>query len=166
MEEEEAEAIDGPPYLILDDGTLVFPEDEEYAAVLQEMKEKEERLQVDPYEDYEGNRVVAFVDGEVFRTFPLEYDENIIGRESKGNRPDIDLTDIDPDRKISRRHALIYRYNQQYYIRNLSSKNSLYVNRELIPQNEEVLLEDGSTIVLSGEYGLIFYAASEADADE
>src|SRR5690606_25654303 len=115
MEEEEAEAIDGPPYLILDDGTLVFPEDEEYAAVLQEMKEKEERLQVDPYEDYEGNRVVAFVDGEVFRTFPLEYDENIIGRESKGNRPDIDLTDIDPDRKISRRHALIYRYNQQYY---------------------------------------------------
>ena len=113
----------------------------------------------DEHENYEGDRLVIYSNKLKYKTIPLIYDETVIGRKSTSSAPDIDLTDIDLERKISRNHALIYRYQGDYYIRNISSKNSLHVNSQALLLNEQTKLENGSKIILSRFLGIIFYLA-------
>lgn len=105
--------------------------------------------------------------GDIYKTYCIKYDETVIGRSCIDSIPDIDLNNIDPNKNISRRHALIYRIRNQYYIKNLSSKNSLHVNNEPVPYNNSVKLEDESEIVLSNFIGIVFYDGYlESDINE
>lgn len=105
----------------------------------------------------EGPRLLIYKGREIETVVSLEYDETIIGRQSINSTPDIDMTDIDLDRNVSRQHAMIYKEENSFYLRKLSSNNALHVNTEPVME-EDVKLNDGDMVVLSRKYGLQFIA--------
>lgn len=126
---------------ISEDGTLIFSNDEIKIS---------KPIATDKYLD-------IYCNGQVYKTFCIKYDEIIIGRACINNIPDLDLSGIDPQKKVSRRHAMIYRIQNEYYIKNLSMKNSLHVNREPVPFNDAVKIDPDTEIVFSNFIGLYFY---------
>lgn len=102
-----------------------------------------------------GPRILVYEGPIVKDIIPIEYDETIIGRSSINGEPDIDLTDIDSERLISRKHALIYLKDTNYYIRRLSTKNSLHVNKKVVFEEDEQLNNE-DIIVLSRKFALEF----------
>ncbi len=58
---------------------------------------------------------------------------------------------ISNNKSISRRHAYITNINGTYYIRDNNSTNHTYLNNELVYSNVEVVIPDGSRIVISNE---------------
>lgn len=86
----------------------------------------------------------------LYNSFEFNYDEITIGRNSITFCPDIDLTNIDPEKHLSRKHVLIYRENNGIYIRNESQKNTLHLNSELVEYGESKLIPQKNTIVMSG----------------
>lgn len=158
---EEVEDDGFPKYLVGKKNEIVFKQDKSYQAVYEDLVEQ--GYFGDPHSNYEGDRIQLILDGRVLRTYPLEYDEMLIGREHDGVIPEIDYTNIDGERFISRRHALIYRQQNEYFIRNLSTKNSLHVNKEVVLEKEFRCLQDGDKIVLSRKYGLVFKKKSESE---
>ena len=88
--------------------------------------------------------------------YELKYDETIIGRNSSEFTPDIDLQEVDKENATSRKHLLVYKEDDNYYLRNLSKKCSVHIKRyddepRGVPFNESVIIEDGDFIVLSGK---------------
>lgn len=57
--------------------------------------------------------------------FSLEKPENVLGRRDPTSNifPDVDLSRFDPDTKISRRHARIWRDGENYLVEDLGSSN-------------------------------------------
>lgn len=129
---------------------------------LENKEASEEKEDVDeeenPYENIKGNNLILYKDNEVFEIYELKYDEMIIGRNSSEFNPDIDLSEIDNENATSRKHLLIYKENDNYYIRNLSKKCSVHIKRYdeneaiVVQFNESVIIEDGDFIVLSGKF--------------
>lgn len=105
----------------------------------------------------EGPRILIYKGREIEAVVNLEYDETIIGRKSINSIPDIDMTEFDDDRNISRQHAMIYKEDGNFYLRKLSHSNALHVNTEPVIE-DDVELQDGDMIVLSRKYGLQFVA--------
>jgi eukaryotic-like serine/threonine-protein kinase len=64
------------------------------------------------------------------QTFRLDKENNLIGRADPHAQiyPEVDLTAHDPQTKVSRRHARVYRQGNQYFIEDLSSANGTFVN--------------------------------------
>lgn len=112
----------------------------------------------DPYNDIKGNNLILYKDNEIFKVFELKYDETIVGRNSSEFTPDIDLQEVDSENAISRKHLLVYKEDDNYYIRNLSKKCSVHIKRynesepRVILFNESVIIGDGDFIVLSGKF--------------
>ena len=102
-------------------------------------------------------------DNEIFKVYELKYDETIIGRNSSEFTPDIDLQEVDNENAISRKHLLVYKEDDKYYVRNLSKKCSVHIKRydedepKVLSFNESVVIEDGDFIVLSGKFILEAY---------
>jgi serine/threonine-protein kinase len=67
------------------------------------------------------------------QSFKLDKENNLIGRADPHAQifPEIDLTAHDPQTKVSRRHARIYRQGAQYFIEDLSSANGTFINGTL-----------------------------------
>ena len=86
-------------------------------------------------------------DGQPQRTWILTQDVTTIGRWE-----DNDVTI--PDRWISRHHAEIQRRGSSYTLRDLDSKNGLYVNGKRIA--ESVALQDGDQIQIAPRCQLVF----------
>ena len=106
-------------------------------------------------ESIKGPRVIIY-DGEyILDVVPIVYEEILVGRKSIDATPEIDLSEIDESRYTSRRHAMIYKYEGDYYIKKLSQKNSLHVNAEAVVENE-VKLNDNDMIILSRKFPLKF----------
>jgi serine/threonine-protein kinase len=95
----------------------------------------------------------------VGREFPLSASESHIGRWDADNGifPDIDLDALDPEAKVSRRHARITRQNETYTIEDLGSTNGTFVNRgrRLIPGAAQPI-KDGDEIIV-GKTFMRFY---------
>lgn len=163
VEEETAAAIPTnlPKYVITHNNQIIFQNDENFMEVYKQLNQVPKVE--DPDKDYKGDRIEMYLDNKVYRTYRLESDEFVIGRESIGEVPELDYSEIDVNRFISRRHALIYRQQNEFYIRNLSTKNSVHVNKEALSEKQFRKLEDGDKIVLSQKYGLIFKKASECE---
>ena len=77
---------------------------------------------------------VATLFAENGKSFPLVSAKMVIGRDSfrKGIVNDIDLTDLDVTKIVSRRHAMIQRQNDTYVLHDLNSTNGVLVNGERI----------------------------------
>jgi serine/threonine-protein kinase len=67
------------------------------------------------------------------QAFKLDKENNLIGRADPHAQifPEVDLTAHDPQTKVSRRHARVFRQGAQYFIEDLSSANGTYVNGTL-----------------------------------
>jgi len=61
--------------------------------------------------------------------FSLDKDENLLGRRDPMSNifPEVDLSKFDPQTKISRRHARIWREGSNYLVEDLGSSNGTVV---------------------------------------
>jgi CRP-like cAMP-binding protein len=76
-------------------------------------------------------------------------DETTIGRADPvtGILPDIDLTAVDANRSVSRRHAKIIRSGNEYCIlEEVGTVNGTYVNDQRIPTGTPVTIHDGNSL--------------------
>lgn len=85
------------------------------------------------------------------KEFILSESEINIGRWDADNGifPDVDLDADDTEAKVSRRHARIIRYNNQYLVEDLGSTNGTFINRgrRLHPGSRQII-EDGDEIIV------------------
>ncbi|GMK41945.1 hypothetical protein PCCS19_50040 [Paenibacillus sp. CCS19] len=158
--ESDQSVADGPSYIIDKDGRIIYRGDAGYNSALSGAAG---HTPDDVYAGYEGDRLEIYFEGKIYKTVPLQYDEVLIGRKSNGEDPEVDYTDIDPERITSRRHALIIRQQGRYIVRNISTKNTVQVNKQLLLERQEAPLEHNDRIILSGKYGLIFKTASDGE---
>jgi CRP-like cAMP-binding protein len=85
--------------------------------------------------------------------FPLEGSDFGIGRASKaaGIVPEVDLTALDPEKTLSRRHARLRRTPDGYLLKEEEGRNGTFVNGNRIGPGQEVRLEEGDRI----RFGLV-----------
>ena len=91
-------------------------------------------------------------------SFVLDKDSHLIGRidPHTGIFPEVDLSGYDPETKVSRRHARIYRQGQQFLIEDLSSVNGTTINGAIrLPPKQPRVLNSGDELKL-GETTLKF----------
>lgn len=80
--------------------------------------------------------------------------ETTIGRSDPvtGIRPDIDLTPVDSQRSISRRHSKIVREGEQFFLREeIGTMNGTFVNGQRIATGEQLEFEPGDEL----RFGLV-----------
>jgi pSer/pThr/pTyr-binding forkhead associated (FHA) protein len=76
-------------------------------------------------------------------------DETTIGRADPvtGMLQDIDLTSVDTNRSVSRRHAKILKSGKEYHVlEEVGTVNGTYVNDQRIPTGVPVTLHDGDLL--------------------
>ena len=92
-----------------------------------------------------------FVAKESGKIYPVYKDEVLIGRYDSvtGHRPEIDLTDEDDNRNVSRRHArLLYKDATHYIAEEIGTMNGTYINGNRIPTGVLTPVKDGDEITL------------------
>lgn len=84
------------------------------------------------------------------KEFILDKDVITLGRQSPadGIFPDIDLTDVDEEAYISRRHARILRKDDGFIFEDMGSSNGSFINNVRIAQGVQQFLNDGDVIRL------------------
>ncbi len=103
--------------------------------------------QIAPSEKATRHRVVDVATGTAF--FFSSGDETTIGRADPvtGILPDIDLTPVDTNRSVSRRHAKIIKTGHDYHVlEEVGTVNGTYVNDQRIPTGVPVTLHDGDLL--------------------
>src|SRR5215212_2059709 len=111
---------------------------------------------VAPAEKATRHRLVDVATGTAF--FFSNGDETTIGRADPvtGILPDIDLTPVDTNRSVSRRHAKIIRSGDEYLVlEEVGTVNGTYVNEQRIPTGQPVGVHHGDLIKI----GLISFKA-------
>ena len=85
-----------------------------------------------------------------YQSFELTADYYTIGRNNNGgpeSRPDVAVVTV--DKKMSRKHAAIRKKGKTgFTLRDIGSKNGVYLNGEKLEPDEEMYLSDGDTIRL------------------
>jgi len=100
-----------------------------------------------PAEVHHRHRLVDLTTGAEF--FFSKGDETTIGRADPvtGILPDIDLTSVDANRSVSRRHAkIICSGNQYFMLEEVGTVNGTYVNEQRIPTGTPVAIHKGDAI--------------------
>ncbi len=101
----------------------------------------------------EQRKVIAhLVSAATGRTYPITKDVTIIGRYDKvtGLSPDVDLTEEDPHRYVSRRHAvLIYEEGQWKLIEEIGAVNGTFLNKKRLPNGVPVPIRDGDQVTFA-----------------
>ena len=102
---------------------------------------------VAPQEKATRHRIVDLATG---TAFPFSNgDETTIGRADPvtGILPDVDLTAVDTNRSVSRRHAKILRTGHDYHVlEEVGTVNGTYVNDQRIPTGVPVTMHNGDLI--------------------
>lgn len=102
---------------------------------------------VAPTEKATRHRLVDVATGTAF--FFSNGDETTIGRADPvtGILPDIDLTPVDTNRSVSRRHAKVIRSGDEYHmLEDVGTVNGTYVNEQRIPTGIPVTLHNGDLV--------------------
>lgn len=92
-----------------------------------------------------------FVAKESGKIYPVYKDEVLLGRYDSvtGHRPEVDLTDEDNNRNVSRRHArLLYKDANFYIAEEIGTMNGTYINGERIPTGVLTPVSDGDEVTL------------------
>lgn len=100
----------------------------------------------------EAAKLVIVGDSKREMSFTLEKDINSIGRKDLMGDilPDIDLSFIDPQRGVSRRHARIVRQGETFYVEDLDSRNGTVINHSIrLPPRESYPLNNGDVLQLA-----------------
>jgi CRP-like cAMP-binding protein len=103
--------------------------------------------QIAPVEKAVRHRLVDLATGTAF--FFSSGDETTIGRADPvtGILPDIDLTPVDVNRSVSRRHAKVIRTGHEYHVlEEVGTVNGTYVNDQRIPTGVPVTLHNGDNL--------------------
>jgi CRP-like cAMP-binding protein len=103
--------------------------------------------QIAPPEKAVRHRLVDVASGTAF--FFSSGDETTIGRADPvtGILPDIDLTPVDTNRSVSRRHAKILRAGEEYLVlEEVGTVNGTYVNEQRIPTGTPVTVHNGDSL--------------------
>jgi eukaryotic-like serine/threonine-protein kinase len=103
-------------------------------------------------------RLVVAGTTELDAAYPLQRESNLVGRGDPQSNifPEVDLSRFDPNTKISRRHARIWRQGDSFLVEDLGSVNGTVINEQvkLAPLQPRVL-ESGDRLRL-GETTLHF----------
>jgi CRP-like cAMP-binding protein len=86
--------------------------------------------------------------------FVLSVENAQVGRvdRASGMKPEVDLTPLDTERTLSRRHARIIRRGRTYFVReDTSSRNGTFVNGRRLDAGADVELRDGDEV----RFGLV-----------
>lgn len=100
-----------------------------------------------PRDKAQRHRLVDVATGDAF--FVSKGEETMIGRSDPvtGIMPDIDLTPVDNNRSVSRRHAKILRKEGKYFIlEEVGTVNGTYVNDQKISTGVQVEIKNGDRI--------------------
>jgi CRP-like cAMP-binding protein len=92
-----------------------------------------------------------FVAKESGKIYPIYKDEVLLGRYDSvtGHRPEVDLTDEDNNRNVSRRHARLLYKDQTFYIaEEIGTMNGTYINGNRIPTGVLTPIQDGDEVTL------------------
>lgn len=103
--------------------------------------------QIKPAEKATRHRLVDMATGTAF--FFSSGDETTIGRADPvtGILPDIDLTSVDTNRSVSRRHAKIIKSGDDYHVlEEVGTVNGTFVNDQRIPTGVPVTLHNGDMV--------------------
>ena len=103
--------------------------------------------QMAPPEKGTRHRLVDVATGTAF--FFTQGDETTIGRADPvtGILPDVDLTPVDTNRSVSRRHAKIIKSGNEYHVlEEVGTVNGTYVNDQRIPTGVPVTLHNGDLV--------------------
>jgi len=103
--------------------------------------------QIAPPDKNARHRLIDLASGTAF--FFSSGDETTIGRADPvtGILPDIDLTPVDVNRSVSRRHAKIIRTGLEYHVlEEVGTVNGTYVNEQRIPTGVPVTLHNGDAL--------------------
>jgi CRP-like cAMP-binding protein len=104
-------------------------------------------------EKKEANKAIAYlVSTMTGHTYALTKKVTTLGRLDKvtGARPDIDLSEEDPKKFISRRHAIILWEEGEFKIlEEIGAVNGTYVNNKKLPNGVPVTIKNGDTITFA-----------------
>jgi serine/threonine protein kinase len=94
--------------------------------------------------------ITATLNAENGKSFLLISEKIVIGRNSaaKGIRNDIDVSELDTSKIISRHHAMIRRQKDVFLIYDLSSRNGTYLNGKRVFPQEPLKLSSGDIVEL------------------
>ncbi len=98
-----------------------------------------------------GTARAYFVAKESGKVYPVFKDEVLIGRYDSvtGHKPEVDLTDEDNNRNVSRRHArLLFKDNTFYIAEEIGTMNGTYINGNRIPTGVLTPINDGDEVTL------------------
>jgi len=85
---------------------------------------------------------------------PIDRDYTSIGRSTPGARVDIDLTDLDENKAVSRQHAAVEFHNDSYYLKDTNSSNGVWVNNLKLAPMQPRKLKNGDVMVFGGSHGV------------
>jgi hypothetical protein len=97
------------------------------------------------------------------RQFPITADVALIGRYDPvtGTRPEIDLTQVDLNRSVSRRHAKIVFEDEAFVLsEEVGALNGTFVNGQRLTAGKPMVIKDGDRLGL-GMVSMIFRTAGE-----
>ena len=82
------------------------------------------------------------------KSFALASEKVVLGRDSitKNIRNDIDLTDLDEKKIVSRRHAMVECQDNQFILQDLGSRNGTFINGERLSPDQTHVLASGDVI--------------------
>lgn len=93
--------------------------------------------------------LAQFMDEETLKVFPICKEITLIGRNDPvtGHTPDVDLTELDTVRSVSRRHAkLIYQNGLFYLAEEPGTLNGTFVNNKKIQSGIQVPVKSGMIV--------------------
>ncbi len=93
------------------------------------------------------------------KTFPITKGESYVGRVDRvtGSVPEIDLSDEDPKRFISRRHAKIVKEDEDFQlVEEIGTVNGTFLNNQRLATGTPVPLKNGDTLTFAN-ITLTFY---------
>lgn len=87
--------------------------------------------------------------------FPVPEGDTIIGRggPSGGDAPDLDLTALDPERSVSRRHARLYRIGAAHYLMEEIGASGTFVNEVKLSTGVPAAVRHGDVV----RFGLVAF---------
>lgn len=101
-------------------------------------------------------KMIIYKDNLLYKIVPIKRNNAIVGRRSKITTPNIDLTDLDEEKLLSKRHIQIFKEAGEFYVKNVSENGKVTVENELVEVDDMKKIEPGDKIVLSDKYVLEF----------